>query len=128
MMHYNDNYHFEDFTETSYRHQLQIIKNRWEFIDFPSYKSPGRVCLWRHDLDFSIQRAFRLAQIEAEEQIQATYFILLHSEFYNPLEKAQADLISRIIALGHNLGLHFDPGFYAHRLAACRRSQIIHYM
>jgi hypothetical protein len=110
------NYYFEDFTETEYRKLLKIARANWEIIPFVEYKRPGKVCLWRHDVDFSVHRAYRLAQIEAEEGIKATYFILLHSEFYNALEGEITDLFFGIRELGHDLGLHFDPTFYAARL------------
>lgn len=110
------NYYFEDFAETEYRKLLKIAKANWEIIPFVEYKRSGRICLWCHDLDLSVHRAYRLAQIEAEEGIKATYFIFLHSEFYNALESEVANLIFGIRELGHDLGLHFDPTFYAPKL------------
>lgn len=110
------NYYFEDFTENEYRKLLKIVKANWRFINYPECKSAGKVCLWRHDLDFSVHRAYRLAQIEAEEGVCATYFIHLHSEFYNPLEREISNLIVEIDNLGHDLGLHFDPAFYGPRI------------
>ena len=112
------NYYSEDFTESEYRRLLKTAKANWTFIGYVDYKRPGKVCLWRHDLDFSTHRAYRLAQIEAEEGIRATYFVHLHSEFYNPLEAENADLLIRIGELGHDLGLHFDPAFYASRITS----------
>jgi hypothetical protein len=64
--------------------------------------------LWRHDLDFSINRATVLAKIESEEGIRATYFINPRSSFYNPFEPSQAELIKKIIKYEHWIGLHFD--------------------
>jgi hypothetical protein len=106
------NYYFEDFTESEYRNMLKLAKITWQLIPFAEYRKPGRVCLWRHDLDFSVHRAYRLAQIEAEEGLRATYFILLHSAFYNTLEPDIVRLILGIREFGHDLGLHFDPTFY----------------
>jgi hypothetical protein len=111
-------YYFEDFTEAEYRNMLKLAKRTWEPIPFGEYRKAGRVCLWRHDLDFSVHRAYRLAQIEAEEGLRATYFIMLHSPFYNTLERDIARLISAIHNLGHDLALHFDPSFYAGQLHA----------
>jgi hypothetical protein len=110
------NYYFDDFTENEYRKLLRIAEANWTLICYADYKKPGKVCLWRHDLDLSVHRGYRLAQIEAEEGIKATYFVHLHSRFYNPLECEVADLILAICNLGHDLGLHFDPIFYASRL------------
>jgi len=41
----------------------------------------------------------------------ATYFLNLHSEFYNLFEKTQVSIVEEIIALGHDVGLHFDATF-----------------
>lgn len=77
---------FETFTEHEYRNLLRITKVNWQILPFSASQSKGRICLWRHDIDFSVHRAYKLAQIEAEKQIQSTFFIHLHSHFYNALE------------------------------------------
>lgn len=101
-----------DFTEDNYRKLVRMAKNDWEIIDAAHYRDKGRICFVRHDVDLSLHRAYRLAVIEAEEGVRSTYFINLHSRFYNPLEDECAKLILGIIKLGHLLGLHFDPTFY----------------
>lgn len=106
-------YTFRDFTEGEYRSLLRIAKARWRFIPYSDYRTPDSfVCLWRHDIDFSPHRALKLAQIEAEEEVVSTYFVLLHSNFYNALEDDIVGLIKAIARLGHHIGLHFDPSFY----------------
>ncbi len=110
------NYYFEDFTEGKYRQLLNLAKKNYMFISFDDYRNMGKVCLLRHDIDMSVHRAYRLAQIEAEESIYATYFVHLHSRFYNPLESENFELLLDICKMGHSLGLHFDPGFYGSKL------------
>jgi hypothetical protein len=53
-----------------------------------------------------------MARLEADEQTKATYFLLLHSEFYNALEKEVTHCFRQIASLGHDLGLHFDASYY----------------
>ena len=106
------NYHFEDFTETEYRNLVRQAITGWEPIPFTEFQKPGRVCLWRHDIDLSPHRACRLAEIESEENLRATYYVLLHSQFYNFLEREIRQLLRRIAAFGHYIGLHFDPTYY----------------
>lgn len=105
-------FHFGDFTEDEYRRVLKLAKERWRFIRFPEYRSAGRLCLWRHDIDLSVHRAHRLARIEAEEGVRSTYFVHLHNEFYNPLELEVTRLLIEVHRMGHDLGLHFDLAFY----------------
>jgi peptidoglycan/xylan/chitin deacetylase (PgdA/CDA1 family) len=101
------------FTEHAYRELVRVAKARYAFVSFTEYETAaaGSV-LWRHDLDFSVHRAVALAQIEADEGACATYFVQLHSPFYNALEAEIAAGIRAIVDLGHELGLHFDPHFY----------------
>ena len=57
-----------------------------------------------------MHRALRLAELEAELGWQATYFFQLNGSFYNLLEDQNVRRVQRIAALGHEVGLHFDPG------------------
>lgn len=109
-------YHFTDFTETEYRKLLRLAKRNWRIVPFADYRSSGNVCLWRHDVDFSMHRAHRLASIEAEEGVSATYFIHIHSKFYNTFEDEITERILKIVDLGHKIGVHFEPQYYVDSL------------
>ena len=100
----------EDFTEAEYRELVRLASGHYRFARFHEEHDPP-CALWRHDLDFSVQRALALARIEAEEGARATYFLDLNSGFYNALEQANVDAMRSILELGHDLGLHFDPTF-----------------
>jgi hypothetical protein len=106
-----ERYRFADFTEDRYREMLATARRAYSFEPFGTTSEKPHV-LWRHDVDFSPHRALRLAQIEAEEGVRATYFLYLHSELYNLLEADVFACIRSIVELGHWLGLHFDPSFY----------------
>ena len=102
----------EDFTRAHYRQLLCAAKDAYQFATYDSVPWGTRFILWRHDLDFSINRAADLARIESEEGVISTYFVNPHSEFYNPFDVHQAQLIKYILGLGHRLGLHFDASFH----------------
>ena len=59
-----------------------------------------------------MHRAVRLAEIEKEEGVVATYFVNPHSAFYNLFEPEIGALLQRILSLGHGIGLHFDAAAY----------------
>jgi len=105
-------YHYEDFTEDNYSRLLSLAMGKYNFIDYKNYKSSGKNIIWRHDIDFSVHRAHKLAIIENSMNIKTTYFLYLHSFFYNLLEDEIFLLIKKIINLGHDIGLHFDTSFY----------------
>lgn len=102
---------FEDFTEENYRRILIATRKKFKFEAFGTELSSPHV-LWRHDVDLSVHRAYRIAQIEAEEHVTATYFLHLHSDLYNVLERPICHLIRKISDLGHGIGLHFDGAFF----------------
>lgn len=103
-----EDFHFEDFTEQSYRGIVSQAVATWAFEPFGT-ASGDRHALWRHDVDFSPHRALALAEIEAGEGAKATYFLRIRGAFYNVLEPAVLAVIARIAANGHWFGLHFDP-------------------
>lgn len=103
---------WSDFTETAFRGHIQALKaGGYRFIAF-GQQVEGRQVLWRHDVDFSVHRAARMAQVEAEEGVRATYFVNARSDFYNLAEPAVAALARRIRDLGHDVGMHFDSDAY----------------
>lgn len=71
------------------------------------------VVLLRHDVDFSLSRALRIAEIEADRGICANYFVHLTSPCYNLLSDIGIQSLSRLERLGHSVGLHFDVSRYA---------------
>jgi hypothetical protein len=102
----------EEFTEAQYRLLLCLAKERFNIIPFTEYKNYNGSLLLRHDMDFSVHRAAKMAKIEHDLGISSTYFIHPHSKFYNILEDDTVNKIWEIADLGHNFGLHFDPSFY----------------
>lgn len=106
-------YYFEDFTRKNYKDLIALALNKYTFITFDELSSnASNKMLWRHDIDFSMHSALKLAEIEAEMGVRANYFILPHSEFYNIFEKEVTDILLKIKELGHNIGLHFDSHYY----------------
>jgi hypothetical protein len=108
----SERYHFSDFTRANYRHLLRLAQQTYTFRMYTDFNRDERFILWRHDVDFSVHAARKLAQIEVEEGVRATYFLNLHSEFYNLLELEITDCVRDIMELGHTIGLHFDSRYY----------------
>lgn len=104
--------HIPDFTIKHYRELLCVAKKNYTFTRYQSIPYGTRFVLWRHDCDFSLNRAYRLALIEQGEDVVSTYFINPHCEFYNLFEKSQTALVKSILEMGHDIGLHFDAAYY----------------
>jgi len=97
-----------DFTEDAYARLLERLRARWSPAPFRCALDEGVDCLWRHDIDYSPMRAARLAQLEADHGVVATYFVHLHAIFYNALDPDSLSALRRIRDLGHEIGLHAD--------------------
>lgn len=98
---------WNDFTEELYRITLQAAKDFYSFKLFTDNEEEKPHILLRHDVDFSVHRAYKISLIEHELNIKATYFIMLNSQFYNLLDPVIIRKVRDIISLGHDIGLHF---------------------
>jgi hypothetical protein len=107
----SDPLHLDDFTEHAYGAALAAAAARYRFEPFGTTAAAPHV-LWRHDVDASMHRAAALAEIEAAQGVRSTWFLSLHSTFYNLLEREPTELARRLAALGHWIGLHFDAAYY----------------
>lgn len=105
-------YFFNDFTGKGYEKILKQAKSRFYFAEYGEKIDKKNIALWRHDIDISINRAFKIAQIEKKNGVKSTFFLHCHSFYYNFFEKEQSDLVKKIEKMGHKIGLHFDPDFY----------------
>ena len=55
---------FSDFTEEKYKEIIVFAKKKYKFIFYNQIKNNESFLLWRHDVDFSVNRALSLAKIE----------------------------------------------------------------
>jgi hypothetical protein len=75
----------------------------------PFCSAPSGPCvILRHDIDFSIGKAFEMATIDCEAGARSTFFVLLTAPYYNALSARNLQLLRRIAAMGHEIGLHYD--------------------
>ena len=102
---------WEEFTESAYADLLKLAAAHYRFATFTERDAVPHV-IWRHDVDYSVHRALRLATIEHERGVVATYFFCLRLPFYNMFEPAVQEKARSIAALGHRVGLHFDASGY----------------
>ena len=78
-----------DFTVDKYRELLKALKKHKAFS-------------LRHDVDLYPERSLRVARIEAEEGMQATYYFRMVPESYDEM------IIKQIVSLGHRAGYHYE--------------------
>ncbi len=101
------------FDYGSYRQLVQLlIENGYSITNYHNYQNYDNCVILRHDIDTSLEKALKLAEIEREINVSSTYFVLLTSDFYNINSLSNIKKLERIIDLGHEIGLHFDETRY----------------
>lgn len=98
--------HSCNFSYLHYKNTLKEIKKNQNFSSY-HYSSNNGVIL-RHDVDYSLESAVRMAKIEKDLGVKSTYFILFHSEFYNTFSPSSIKKIKQLVKADHHIGLHYD--------------------
>jgi hypothetical protein len=95
-----------DFSLDHYGELLEAAKQGgYGFSSFADEPHPATLFL-RHDVDLSLDAALRMAELEAEAEAPATYFLMTQSVFYNLTSSEGVRAINRLRELGHGIGLH----------------------
>ena len=109
-----EKYHFDDFTLDNYRRLVQMAVDKgFQFIlHKDEFVLERKDIIWRHDVEFEPDIALKMAKIEAEIGVKATYFFQLHSPYYNVVDSHYREVFYQIKNLGHCVGLHFDSAYW----------------
>ena len=98
------------FSYNEFKNLIGIVKQNLPIVDYKDVKdNTKKFCVLRHDIEFSIDRAYKLAKIEKELDVVSTYTVQVRNNTYNALSEKNIDLISKIKELGHHIGLHQNP-------------------
>ena len=114
MMTNRDKYLFDDFTFENYKRLVNIaICQGFSFIFHKEeFEESRKDVIWRHNVEFEPDIALKMAEIEADLGVKASYFFQVHSPFYNLFDDHYPDVFHRIYELGHLVGLHFDSHYW----------------
>jgi hypothetical protein len=94
------------FSVDHYRELLDAGRlGGYRFAFFDAAPQPGDLLL-RHDVDLSLDAALKVAELEAEQGVASTYFLMTQSVFYNLASPEGLRALNRLRELGHRVGLH----------------------
>lgn len=102
-----------------YRHVLQKAKGLGYWLPHVRDVAFGvpeeRFFLVRHDVDVNPWAALAMAELERDEGVTTTYYFRLHAPYYNLLDQKVRDVVLAIAEMGHEVGFHYEPGFFLER-------------
>lgn len=100
-----------NFTYDGYIRLYDLLQSRQ--YNAANYHNYTKKCvILRHDIDFDIDAALNMAEIEYENNIKSTYFVIVTSDFYNVHSLESRIKLKRIVELGHEIGVHYDELAY----------------
>lgn len=102
------------FTYDAYKELLLLLKKYgYKDCSYYDWDRQEKTVILRHDIDTSLEAALEFSKIEKELDMQATYFVLLNTDFYNVASTKSKKIIYEIQKNGGTIGLHFDETGYA---------------
>ncbi len=95
------------FSYEDYRAIIQVIQQSGRQATYQEAKTRENFILMRHDVEFSVKRAYDLAKVENEMDFHSAYFFQWTNNSYNLLSKQNIEMIHEMYEEGHTIGLHF---------------------
>src|SRR5947207_13599248 len=102
-----------DFSYSYLKKLLEVIRSDFQPQLLGNAVRPGRPtdkrpAFLRHDVDVDLGKALRMAEIEHEHGVPATYMIMNASLMYSLRDGSVRRALRELQSLGHEVGLHFD--------------------
>lgn len=98
----------------SYKEYVKIIewvKSHYDVLQFTDItKDTSEFCVIRHDIEYSIDRAYNLAKLEETMGVKTTYLVQIRNNCYNALSVKNIPILHEIQKMGHTVGLHVHCG------------------
>ena len=99
------------FSYDEYKEIISLIQEHLPIVSFNDVidNNLEEYCVIRHDVEYSLDRALKLAQLENKLNIKSTYCIQVRNNIYNAISDKNIKLVEQIKSLGHEIALHQDP-------------------
>lgn len=95
------------FSYDDYRQIIRLVQETGCAMGYEEAMGKERFAIMRHDVEYSVERAFALAQVECEMGFSSTWFFQWTNNSYNILSRRNQEMIKKIREMGHHVGLHF---------------------
>ena len=91
------------------------LKEGFSYMPLDGRTTTGKIIFLRHDVDFSLECALKIAESNSELGVNSTFFVMLSNPFYNLFESGSRMKLSKIKDMGHTISLHYDETQYVEK-------------
>lgn len=95
------------FSFEDYREIIRIIQSTGRACTYKEALNQDCFILMRHDVEYSVERAYQLAKVEQSMDFTSTFFFQWTNNSYNILSRRNMDMIKDMHERGQHIGLHF---------------------
>ena len=95
------------FSFDDYREIIRIIKATGRQCSYAEALGRDSFIIMRHDVEYSVDRAWQLAKVEQSMDFTSTFFFQWTNNSYNILSRKNMDIIKDMHERGQHIGLHF---------------------
>ncbi|MCR4650592.1 MAG: hypothetical protein K5662_02440 [Lachnospiraceae bacterium] len=95
------------FSYEDYREIIRLLKESGRYCSFKDAIGKDKFCIMRHDVEYSVERAYALSKVEESMDFTSTYFFQWTNNSYNILSRKNMDMIKDMHERGQTIGLHY---------------------
>ena len=95
------------FSYEDYKEILRIVKSTGRLSSYKKAIGQDEFVLLRHDVEYSVERAYELSKVEESMDVVSNYFFQWTNNSYNILSKRNMDMIKDMHERGQHIGLHY---------------------
>ena len=95
------------FSFDDYRQIIKLIKETGKYATYEEAKNKDEFIIMRHDVEYSVERAYALSKVEESMDFRSTFFFQWTNNSYNILSRKNRDILTDMHERGQNIGLHF---------------------
>jgi len=99
--------YFEKIIRKAKEGGFKFLTHKKFFENINSFKEEDKIILLRHDADFDIDKAFKLANLEHSLGVYGTYYFRVHAK-YNLFSYKNYRYLQKMMEMGHEIGLHYE--------------------
>lgn len=95
------------FSYDDYREIIRLMKSTGHIANYHEALNRKQFVIMRHDVEYSVERAYALSKVEESMDFTSTYFFQWTNNSYNILSRKNMDMIKDMHERGQIIGLHF---------------------